>query len=86
MVVVYDGSRMKNHLFAALLILCAVPLAAQAPATSAIAPIPPPPPPDAQTHSSDLGFSYSLPSDWEVVDTTPMLPAVLQKAARDYGN
>jgi hypothetical protein len=81
---------MNTRLFAALLILCAVPLVAQAPATPdatpALAPIPPPPPPDAQAHSSDLGFSYSLPSDWEVVDTTPMLPAVLQKAARDYGN
>ena len=90
MVVVYDGRQMNTRLFAALLILCAVPLVAQAPATPdaapALAPIPPPPPPDAQAHSSDLGFSYSLPSDWEVVDTTPMLPAVLQKAARDYGN
>ena len=35
---------------------------------------------------SDLGFSYSIPSDWDVVDTKPMLPSVLQKAARDYGN
>jgi hypothetical protein len=91
---------MKIRLFAALLILCAVPLAAQEPATSATAPIPPPPPPAdaattpipppsspvAQAHASDLGFSYSLPTDWEVVDTTPMLPSVLQKAARDYGN
>jgi hypothetical protein len=77
---------MKTRLFATLFVLCAVPLAAQAPATSTMAPIPPPPPADAQTHSSDLGFSYSLPSNWEVVDTTPMLPAALQQAARDYGN
>jgi len=35
---------------------------------------------------SDLGFSYSIPSDWEMMDTPPMLPAMLQKAARDYGN
>jgi hypothetical protein len=79
---------MKIRLFAALLFLCALPLAAQAPATPDIAPIPPPPPPasDAPAHSSDLGFSYSIPPDWDVVDTKPMLPNVLQKAARDYGN
>ena len=78
---------MKTRLYAALLILCAVPLAAQAPATPDIAPIPPPPPPaEAQSHASDLGFSYSIPPDWEVVDTKPMLPSVLQQAAREYGN
>jgi hypothetical protein len=77
---------MKTRIFAALLVLCAVPLAAQAPATPAMAPIPPPPPPDAQAHSSDLGFSYVIPSDWDVVDSKPMLPNVLQQAARDYGN
>jgi hypothetical protein len=89
---------MKIRLFAALLVLCAVPLAAQAPATpdaaptpaspdAASTPIPPPPPTaDAQAHTSDLGFSYSIPPDWDVVDAKPMLPSVLQKAARDYGN
>jgi hypothetical protein len=40
----------------------------------------------APAHTSDLGFSYSLPSDWEVAETKTMLPAVVQKAARDYGN
>ena len=84
----YDGRQMKTRLFAALFVLCAATLAAQAPAIPEIAPIPPPPPPsDAQAaHTSDLGFSYSLPPDWEVVDTKPMLPNVLQQAARDYGN
>jgi hypothetical protein len=89
---------MKIRLFAALLVLCAVPLAAQAPATPDAAPIPaspdaaptpiPPPPPtsDAQAHTSDLGFSYNIPSDWNVVDTKPILPSVLQQAAKDYGN
>lgn len=91
---------MKTRLFAALLFLCAATLAAQAPATSdaATTPIPPPPPPldaapvpltppsDAVAHASDLGFSYSLPPDWEVVDNKPMLPNVLQEAARNYGN
>lgn len=100
---------MRTRLFATLFVLCAVPLAAQAPATpdsapipapqtvapipipppppdAASNPIPPPPPAEAQAHSSDLGFSYSLPSDWEVMDTPPMLPALLQKAAKEYGN
>ena len=75
---------MKTRLFAALLILCASTLAAQEPATPDTAPVPAPP--VAQAHSSDLGFSYSVPSDWEIVDTTPMLPAALQQAARDYGS
>jgi hypothetical protein len=80
---------MKTRMFAALLFLCAATLAAQAPATpdAASDPIPPPPPvSDAQAYTSDLGFSYSLPSDWVVVNTKPMLPAVLQQAARDYGS
>jgi len=78
---------MKTRLFAALLILCAATLAAQAPATPDTAPIPPPPPPpDAQAQSNDLGFSYSLPPDWTVVNTQAMMPAALQQAARDYGN
>lgn len=41
---------------------------------------------DAQAHISDLGFSYSIPPDWDVVDTKPMLPSVLQQAAKAYGN
>jgi hypothetical protein len=94
---------MNTRLFAALLFLCAATLAAQAPTTpdAALPPIPPPPPvtdavPNqvpppsfvtAQAHTSDLGFSYSIPSDWEVVESTkPMLPNALQQAARNYGN
>jgi hypothetical protein len=71
---------MKTRMFAALLILCAAPLAAQAPTTPDAAP------PVAQAHASDLGFSYSLPSDWVVTDNAPMLPAALQQAARSYGS
>ena len=33
-----------------------------------------------EAHTSDLGFTYSLPSDWEVVDSTPTLPAAKQQA------
>jgi hypothetical protein len=78
---------MKTRIFAALLVLCAATLAAQAPATPDTTPIPPPPPPPAaQAQSNDLGFSYIIPPDWEVVNTQKMMPAVLQQAARDYGN
>ncbi|HUX44014.1 MAG TPA: hypothetical protein VMV57_04615 [Terracidiphilus sp.] len=49
-----------------LLALCAVSVLAQAPA------------PASQTHTSDLGFSYSLPSDWTVVQTPSSLADVKQ--------
>jgi hypothetical protein len=35
--------------------------------------------PGMQIHTSDYGFSNSIPSDWEVVDTRPMLPVVQQQ-------
>jgi len=35
--------------------------------------------PGTQAHSSDLGFTYSLPTDWEVMDTKPMVPALHQQ-------
>jgi hypothetical protein len=63
---------MKAPLFTALLALCSVPLVAQAPVSA----------PVAQSHTSDLGFSYSLPVDWEVVDTAASLPVVQQQVAQ----
>lgn len=33
-----------------------------------------------EAHSSNLGFTYSLPSDWEVVNSNPMLPEVKEQA------
>jgi hypothetical protein len=59
---------MKVHFFAAIFALGAAPLVAQAPAP--------------QVHTSDIGFSYSLPADWEVVDTKPILPAVQQDVGK----
>lgn len=50
------------------LLFCTPALTAQAPAT--------------QTHASEVGFSYSLPADWEVVDTKPTLPQVQQEVAK----
>jgi len=35
--------------------------------------------PGTQMHTSDLGYSYSIPVDWEIVDARPMLPVVQQK-------
>jgi hypothetical protein len=63
---------MKLRLLSTLLALCGLPLMAQAPAST----------PVATTHSSDIGFTYSLPSDWEVVDTRPTLPAVQQEVTK----
>ncbi len=60
---------MKVLGFAALLVFSAAGLGAQ---TSVI-----------QVHSSELGFSYSLPSDWETVDPQPNLPAVKQEGAQN---
>jgi len=36
-----------------------------------------------QAHTSDLGFSYSLPTSWEVVDMAPSLPAVREKVRNE---
>jgi hypothetical protein len=63
---------MKAPLFTALLALCSAALVAQAPVSA----------PVAQAHTSDLGFSYSLPVDWEVVDTAASLPVVQQQVAK----
>lgn len=40
------------------------------------------PAPATETHTSDLGFRYTLPSDWEVVDTHPVLPSVKQQQSQ----
>ena len=61
---------MNARLVTVLLVLCGASLLAQAPA------------PASENHTSDLGFSYSLPSDWEVVDAHPMLPVVKQEQAQ----
>ncbi len=49
--------------------LCAATLGAQAPA--------------ARVHTSGAGFSYSIPSDWEVVDTQQAIPSLRQQANQD---
>jgi hypothetical protein len=63
---------MKNPIFAALLVLCAAPLIGQAPATAT-----------TKTLTDPLGFSYSLPADWELLDMQPALPAERQQVEKD---
>ena len=67
---------MRARLFAISLVLFSVPVLAQAPAAK------PPAAPASQAHASSLGFSYSIPSDWEVVDAQPSLPVVQQQVAK----
>jgi hypothetical protein len=38
--------------------------------------------PAAQAHRSDLGFSYSIPADWNVSDEHPTLPAVKEEQSQ----
>lgn len=59
---------MKALFFTAVLAFAGVTLAAQAP------------PPTSQSHASELGFSYSIPTDWEVVDAQGTLPTVKAQA------
>ncbi len=60
---------MKVSAFAAFLALMAAPLFAQ---THGV-----------EVHTSGLGFSYSLPPDWETVDPPADLPAAKQQGARN---
>ena len=39
-----------------------------------------------KAHTSDLGFSYGLPSDWQVVDSQATLPQVKEQAAEKAGS
>src|ERR1019366_3147020 len=59
-----------NARLAIALLICATPLLAQAPAAPVV-------------HSSDLGFSYSVPSDWEAVDARPTLPGVQEQVTKN---
>jgi hypothetical protein len=72
---------MNIRIISALFVLCCSPLLAQVPASPKApesAPVA-----DGQPHSNELGFTYSMPSDWDVQDTAPMLPVLQQQAAKD---
>lgn len=65
-------------------------LAAQTPSPAAPAPSFASPPkaapaaaPGSAVHTSDIGFSYSLPLDWQVIDMAPMLPLVKQQKMQE---
>jgi len=62
---------MRASSIAFVLWLGVVALAAQTPTAAPMA------------HPSDLGFSYSLPSDWEVVNATPTLSGVKEQAQQN---
>ncbi|MGD0914029.1 MAG: hypothetical protein ABR928_19230 [Terracidiphilus sp.] len=66
---------MRATLAASLFALICTPLSAQAQAPAASAPA-------SHTYSSPLGFSYTIPGDWEVVDSQASLPDVKDKAAQ----
>lgn len=58
---------MNARLFSPLLVLCVASLQAQAPATT-------------RTYSNEIGFSYSFPADWNVVDLSATLPEAQRQA------
>ena len=82
-----DLARMKAHGSAGLLagllaclVTCPVALrtaSGQAPAPALAAP---------QQHASGLGFSYTVPGDWEVVDSQGKLPGVREQAGKNAGS
>jgi hypothetical protein len=63
---------MNARLFSAILAIASAPLLAQTPGTA----------PATQTHASDIGFTYTLPASWEVVDAKPTLPGVKDEVAK----
>jgi hypothetical protein len=73
-----------------LLVVSGVPSLAQAPAPvqpapapTRVAPVPAPAAPEIKTHVSQLGFSYSVPTDWEVVDAQGSLPKAKAEADKN---
>jgi hypothetical protein len=87
---VVDLPRMKAFLFTLLLVVSSVLSPAQAPAPAPPAPTPAqsaPAPvesaPESKAHVSQLGFSYSVPTDWEVVDAQGTLPSARAEADKN---
>jgi hypothetical protein len=78
-----DLPRMKAPLSVVLLFVSGTLSLAQEPAPAA--PATPAPAASANTHAhtSELGFSYSLPKDWEVVDSQPTLPQAKDDAQQN---
>lgn len=64
---------MNARMIAMLLLAGALAAQGQAPALQAA----------GQTHSSDIGFSYTLPADWQFVDIPSSLPQVQDQATKN---
>lgn len=71
---------MNSLIFAALFVLSSTVTQAQTPVSA------PGPVPVAVPHTNDMGFSYSLPSDWDVKDIAPALPTIHQQLEKDASN
>lgn len=71
--------RMKAGTFAFFLALSTFPLVAQPPAPGSVASV---------SHTSSLGFSYSLPGDWQIVESPapPTLSGMKEQAQRNAAN
>jgi hypothetical protein len=71
-------------MFAALFVLGSALMPAQTPVPApGSAPVVAP---AAVTHANDMGFSYNLPSDWDVKDIAPALPALHQQLEKSAAN
>lgn len=62
---------MSARLVSTLFLLGSLPVLAQTPSA-----------PATQTHSSEIGFSYTLPADWQAIDTKPSLPVVQEQVTK----
>lgn len=79
-----DLARMKAHRTAGLLAGLLACLATCPPALRAVSgQAPAAAPPAMQQHASRLGFSYSVPGDWEVVDSQGKLPGIREEADKN---
>jgi hypothetical protein len=67
---------MRTASIACALGLHAALLGAQAPAASQVQAAP-------QVQTSDLGFTYTLPSDWQILSATPTLSGVKEQAQQN---
>ena len=72
----YSGGLMRAYLLTALLVLSGASLLAQAQAHATAATA-------HHTYTNAVGFSYSFPSDWEVVDMSATLPEAQQQAQQN---
>ena len=72
---VIDLAPMKTLLTLAFLFPCTLSLARGQSSVASPAPAP------SDAHASELGFSYSMPRDWEVIDSKASLPVAKQQAS-----